>query len=159
MARIHFKTKLVKDGGYTFIYFPSSLLGTRKRIRVKGTINRHPFATSAQAWRNEAHLITVNAEMRKRMGLVGGEDVQVELEPDPSPPPEIRIPPDFAKALRAKRGALAAFKAMAWSHRKEYVEAIEEAKKPETRARRIQQAIEMIAAKTDPFHPKERKRK
>ena len=55
-------------------------------------------------------------------------------------------PPDFAKALKANKAAYAAWDKMSYSHRKAYVEAIEETKKPETRARRIEQAVAALGA-------------
>ncbi|HWP38455.1 MAG TPA: YdeI/OmpD-associated family protein [Gemmatimonadales bacterium] len=61
------------------------------------------------------------------------------MKPRPLP-----LPRDFARALAARKGARAAFDKMPPSHKREYIEAIEEAKKPETRARRIAQAVQMI---------------
>jgi ribosomal protein S21 len=55
-----------------------------------------------------------------------------------------KIPPDFEKALRKTKGAYEKFIAMAPSHKREYIESILEAKKPETRQRRIEKAVEMI---------------
>jgi uncharacterized protein YdeI (YjbR/CyaY-like superfamily) len=60
--------------------------------------------------------------------------------------PPIAVPADFRAALRRTKGALAAFDAMPPSHKRAYLEAIEEAKKPDTRARRIAGAIPMILA-------------
>ncbi len=54
-------------------------------------------------------------------------------------------PPDFAAALRKNKAAGAAFKEFSYSHRKEYVEWITEAKRPETRAKRISTAVEWLA--------------
>lgn len=51
---------------------------------------------------------------------------------------------DIAKALEQHAGLEAFFNSMSFSHKKEYIEAIEEAKKPETRQRRIEQMIEMV---------------
>lgn len=59
---------------------------------------------------------------------------------------KVKVPADFAKALAARPAAEAKFAKMPPSHQREYVEAILEAKKPETRARRIAGAIEMIVA-------------
>lgn len=56
----------------------------------------------------------------------------------------VLIGDDFARALRANAKALAAFERMPPSHQREYAEAIAEAKKPETRERRILGAIRMI---------------
>jgi hypothetical protein len=61
-------------------------------------------------------------------------------------PPTVEAPADLAKALAKSDAARALWEAMAYSHRKEYVGWIEEAKKAETRARRVDKAIEMMAA-------------
>ena len=57
----------------------------------------------------------------------------------------VTVPPDFAKALKAA-GLRSTFDALAYSHRKEHVRLIEEAKKPETRQRRIEAAVAKIGA-------------
>lgn len=61
----------------------------------------------------------------------------------PKPPPV--APPDLAAALKQNRKAQATFDAFAPSHKREYVEWITEAKRPETRARRLAQAVEWMA--------------
>ena len=70
------------------------------------------------------------------------------LKPKPAartPKPELPIPPEFAAALDANPAAKAALAAFAPSHRREYVEWISEAKRSETRDRRIAQAIEQLS--------------
>ena len=62
-----------------------------------------------------------------------------------APRPEIPLPDDFAAALAAKQGSRATFDGFATSHRREYLEWITEAKRPETRAKRIAQAAEWIS--------------
>ena len=59
--------------------------------------------------------------------------------------PEPKVPPDLKRALGRNPRARSAFDAFPPSHRREYVEWIEEAKRPETRARRIATAVEWIA--------------
>jgi len=56
----------------------------------------------------------------------------------------VEVPPDFQEALKADRAAKTRFDSLPYSHRKEHVKAIEEAKKPETRQRRIDKALEML---------------
>lgn len=58
---------------------------------------------------------------------------------------EVLVPADFKKALKTHRAAADHFESMSNSHRREYVEWIEEAKKPETRARRLAQALAQLA--------------
>jgi uncharacterized protein YdeI (YjbR/CyaY-like superfamily) len=60
------------------------------------------------------------------------------------PARNVEVPEEFALALKADPKALAAFEAMPPSHQREYVGAIVEAKKPETKQRRIESAISMI---------------
>lgn len=69
--------------------------------------------------------------------------VRVRLELDAAPR-EVATPDDLAQALRRIRGAMAAWERLSYTHRREHVEAIEQAKKPETRARRIARAVEMV---------------
>jgi uncharacterized protein YdeI (YjbR/CyaY-like superfamily) len=61
-----------------------------------------------------------------------------------APKPELPIPPEFAAAVEANPQAKAALEAFAPSHRREYLEWIGEAKRPETQAKRIAQAIEWL---------------
>jgi uncharacterized protein YdeI (YjbR/CyaY-like superfamily) len=70
--------------------------------------------------------------------------VEVTLELDTAPR-EVDLPKDFAAALK-KAGARAAFDKLAFTHRKEHVRSIEEAKAPETRARRIEKSVAMVLA-------------
>jgi uncharacterized protein YdeI (YjbR/CyaY-like superfamily) len=58
----------------------------------------------------------------------------------------VDVPEDLARALRADPALLAAFERMPPSHQREYVAWVEEAKRPETRARRIAQAAERVRA-------------
>jgi uncharacterized protein YdeI (YjbR/CyaY-like superfamily) len=60
---------------------------------------------------------------------------------------EVKPPADFVKALKARRLAWERWQALSFSHQREYVEAIEEARKAETRARRIEGAVKTIAAR------------
>lgn len=73
-------------------------------------------------------------------------DAGVKLPRNTTVRKTVPVPPDFAKALRAKPKALAAFDAFSPSHRREYLEWIVEAKRPETREKRIATALEWLAA-------------
>jgi len=70
-------------------------------------------------------------------------DVTLELDADER---KVDPPADFADALRAQPPAWERWCDLSYSHQREHVEAIEEAKKPETRARRIETAVKAIAA-------------
>jgi uncharacterized protein YdeI (YjbR/CyaY-like superfamily) len=81
--------------------------------------------------------------------VTAGETVTVTLELD-AEPRTVDVPADLARALKAA-GARDAFERLAPSHRKEHVRAIEEAKRPETRAKRMAKTVE--AGKTPSYAP------
>lgn len=60
---------------------------------------------------------------------------------------EVKPPPDLVKALKANPPAWDSWRALSYTHQREHVEAILEAKKPETRQRRVHRAVKMIAAR------------
>ena len=82
---------------------------------------------------------------RAAAGINAGDHIVVTIEKD-NEVRTVSVPKDLADAL-AKKNLTDAFGAMSYTHRKEHVRAIEEAKAPETRIRRIQKSVEMIAAK------------
>ena len=90
--------------------------------------------------------LPVNKALREGVKAKAGDTVSVVLERD-NEPRTVTPPPDFAHALKANRVALAGWEKLSYSHRKEYVGAIEEARKPETRVPRIQKAIEELTVK------------
>lgn len=107
-------------------------------IAYRGTTYR----TSVSIYRGQ-WMTVVNKGMREG-GLEPGRSYTVDITLDAAER-TVEVPPDFAKALKAA-GLRAAFDALAYTHRKEYVRAIVEAKKPETRQRRIDAAVDKIGA-------------
>lgn len=81
--------------------------------------------------------------LKARMKAIEAGPKPSSTRKPPTPPPD--VPDDLAKALKKSAAAAATFKAFAPSHQREYVEWITSAKQEETRARRIDQAIEMMA--------------
>jgi uncharacterized protein YdeI (YjbR/CyaY-like superfamily) len=88
-------------------------------------------------------LPVVNRPAQAGAGVGAGDAVEVELELD-TEERTVEVADDLPPPSR--RAARAAFDAMSLSHRREYVEWVEEAKRAETRERRIPQAVERIAA-------------
>ena len=81
--------------------------------------------------------------IRKAMAL-NESGTTVKREPK-TPKPAIRVPPDFAAAMKKNRKAAATFDAFSPSHRREYLEWITGAKTDATRQRRLDQAIEWLS--------------
>jgi len=102
-------------------------------ITYRGTTYRTSIALYRGQW-----MTVINKEMRDG-GLVPGHDYTVDLSLDTSER-IVEVPADFANALRAA-GVRKAFDALSYSRRREQVQLIEAAKKPETRQRRIEAAI------------------
>jgi|688.fasta_scaffold1315474_2 hypothetical protein len=102
-------------------------------ITYRGTTYRTSIALYRGQW-----MTVINKEMREG-GLVPGHDYTVDLSLDTSER-IVEVPADFAKAMRAA-GVRKAFDALSYSRRREQVQLIEAAKKPETRQRRIEAAL------------------
>jgi hypothetical protein len=139
-------TKLqTPEKGWSGLAVPSEFLGLRRRAWLRGTINGSGFWVSAQPMSDGNHWVTINREMRAEMDLVGDEDVEVEFTLADGPP-QLEVPADLRKALDANPPAGAVFDQMSHNHRKEYLRWIREAKRTETRSRRIATTVEEILA-------------
>ena len=119
--------------------------GGRNRVPVRGTINGAPFRTSVFRMGGDCHFMVVNRQLRAAAGVKGGETVPVTMERDDATR-VIEPPADFARARKGNKDAQATWDKLSYTHRREHVEQIEEAKKPETRLRRIEKSIELLAA-------------
>jgi len=118
--------------------------GTRGRVPVRGMLNGAPFRGSLFPMGGR-HIFVVNRKLREASGVRGGETVPVSLERD-TEPRVVTPPADFARALKANREAQAAWDGLSYTHRREHVEHVEEAKRPETRLRRIEKSVALLAA-------------
>jgi hypothetical protein len=116
-------------------------LGAGKRPPVKVTINGYTWRNTIAVYGGR-YMLGVAAEHRIGAGVAAGDILQVTVELD-AKPRTVDVPADLAKALKAA-GATAAFERLSFTNRKEHVRAVEEAKKPETRARRIAKAVEQV---------------
>ncbi|BCL12503.1 YdeI/OmpD-associated family protein [Micromonospora sagamiensis] len=114
-------------------------LGGGARPPVTITINGHSWKSRVAIMRGR-HLLGLSTANRQAAGVAIGGEVEVELMLDNEPRVVVE-PADFARALDADPAARAAYDKLAYSHKREHVRAIEGAKKPQTRQRRIAQAI------------------
>ena len=115
-----------------------------KRPPVKVTINGYSYRNTIAVMGGK-YMVGIAAEHREKSGVKGGDKIEVTLDLDTAPR-EVEVPKDLAAALKKAR-ALQGFEQLSFTHRKEHVRAIEEAKAPETRARRIEKAVAMVLAK------------
>lgn len=117
-------------------------LGSGKRPAVMVTIAGHTYRTTV-AVMGGRFLIPLSAENQAAAGVAAGEQVDVSIELD-AEQREVAVPADLAAALAQDEQASRFFAALAYSHRKEWVRWIEEAKRPETRGTRISTTVESL---------------
>jgi hypothetical protein len=119
-------------------------LGSGNRPPVTVTIGGHTYRTTV-ARMGGRFLIGLNAENRTAAGVAAGDEVDVGIELD-AEPREVEVPADLAEALAHDDVARANFDGMSYTHRKEWVRWIEEAKKAETRATRLAKTVGSLHA-------------
>lgn len=144
---ITFHTTILQTGKNTAgIHVPDEIieqLGAGKRPLVRVTLNQYTYR-SAVAVMDGKYMISFSAEHRKAAGVQGGDEADVTLEVDLEPR-TVEMPKDLEEAL-TNANLLDAFERSAPSMKKEYVRQVEEAKTPETRARRITKIVEKLSA-------------
>jgi hypothetical protein len=117
-------------------------LGSGKKPKVKVTLNGYTYRSTVAVY-GDAYMLPLAQEHRKAAGVKGGDQVDVTLELD-TEPRTVEVPPDLAAALAKKPGSRAAFDALSYTLRKEHARAVEDAKTPETRNRRIANIVEKL---------------
>ena len=120
---------------------PESVFG-KLRAPVRVTLNGYTYRSTIAAMGGPP-CIPLRKSNREAAGLQGGETIEVRLDLD-TEKREVKPPADFVKALKAVPRAWERWRELSYSHRREHVEAIEGAKKPETRARRIEASVQTI---------------
>jgi hypothetical protein len=115
-----------------------------KRFPVVASINGYRWRTTVTRMKGE-FLVGLNREVREGAGVQAGDTVTMALELDTAPR-DVKVPEALAQALAADSEARTAFDGLAFTHRKEFARWIAEAKREETRARRLEQALEMLRA-------------
>ncbi len=121
-------------------------IGAKHMSRVSGTLNGRQFrsnlVTMGGAWFLGVHKANVDAA-----GLASGDTVTVVMTLDTAARGDDKEPEILAEALEHDALAAATWKHLAPSHRREYVGYIKEAKRPETRARRVKRTIDELAGR------------
>ena len=151
MAGKTFKSKLNSEGpggAWTFMKIPfnvEKVWGTRARLSVQGSINGFAFRSSIFPMGDDTHSMMVNKQMQAGAAAKAGDTVKVTMAPDTAPR-VVAVPVELKQAFARNKAAQAAFEKMPYSHKKEYVEYIVEAKQAETRARRVAKALPMMVA-------------
>lgn len=112
--------------------------GRKSRVPVVATINGYSYRSSLSPM-GGCHLLPVAAPVRAGARVAGGDRVTLTLRED-TEQRTVDVPAELAAALK-KAGVRAVFDAMAFTHRKEWVLAVQDAKRPETRAKRVADCV------------------
>jgi Bacteriocin-protection, YdeI or OmpD-Associated/Domain of unknown function (DUF1905) len=120
-------------------------LGGRGRIPVQASFNGVPYRGSIVRMGGVMMLGVTKAVMAET-GAEPGDVLDVVVENDEAPR-EVEVPQELTKALKRNRAAAAVWDGLSFSHRREYVGYIVEAKKEETRARRVAKTIRELAGR------------
>jgi hypothetical protein len=146
MPTIRFRSVIeAATGGGAAARIPPDLgaeLGGMKQMRVTGSLNGMPIRTSTMPYRGGFY-VGIHKASREVAGVDIGDEVELELTRDESPR-VLQLAPALEAALEAEPALRARFEALPFSRRRELADPIREAKKPETRAARLQKALSIL---------------
>lgn len=146
MKTYRFLAKIeASGGGGAYILFPFDVekeFGTKGKVPVKAEFNGIPYSGSLIKYGNPLHMLGVPKVIREQAGAGPGDTIDVELWKDEQPR-TVEVPAPLKRAMK-KAGVTPIFDGLSYTHRREYCRWIADAKKEETRLRRIEQALEML---------------
>jgi hypothetical protein len=141
-----FNAVVQKEGAFTFVAIPFSpreVWGARPRFHVTGTINGSAVR-GCLGVQGTAYFLRLGAAWARDTGIGPGAQVTVSLALEG--PQEANLAQDIAAALAANAAAKTFFDGLPTFYRKNFMRWIDSAKRPETRAKRIQDMIALLAA-------------
>lgn len=147
MAEKHSFTAVIQNagGGGAFVEVPFDVekaFGSKKP-KVKATIDGIPYRGTLVRMGSERHLLLILKSIREQAGKTFGDDVHLTIEADTAPR-VVEIPAELKQAFKTEKEAKGFFEKLSYSHQKEYVAWINDAKKEETRQARALKTIEML---------------
>jgi hypothetical protein len=147
MPKKHTFTAVIQNagGGGAFVDVPFDVEKAfgAKKPRVKAIIEGVPYRGLLTRMGGPNHILIVLKGIREQIGKTFGDEVKITVELDAAPR-VIDIPKDLMKELKKDKNAKAFFDKLSYTHRREYVMWINEAKRDETRQKRILKTIEML---------------
>lgn len=141
-----FKSVVRKSGSRVFIalpFNPNDVWGIKQRHHISGTVSGHGVRGSLGSDGTQ-YFLPLGAAWRRDCGIDVGDTVEVVISPEG--PQSEALSSDVLAALEAEPQAKAFFESLATFYRNTYIKWIESAKKPETRATRIKEMIQLLKA-------------
>ena len=135
---------LHRDGAMCIIPVPFDPKAVFGKVRVPVKVTLHSYSFRSTIFSMERGIfIPLRASHREAAGLEGTETLPVKIELDTAER-TVTVPPDLRRALAQRKMLLQRWESLSYTHRREHVEAVTGAKKPETRARRIARVLETL---------------
>lgn len=142
-------TGIILDAGSSggaYLEFPfntQEIFGTNNRIPVRINFNGEPYRGSLVRMGTDCHIVPILKSIREKLGKEIGDSVDVEVFLDEEPR-LVDVPQDVQMALEENPKAKEKFSSLSFSHQREYILWINDAKKEETRMRRIGKFIALL---------------
>ena len=150
LSQTHKFRAIIEDAGnggaYVSIPFDVEAAFGKKRVKVVATIEGMPYRGSLVRMGTTCHILGIRKDIRKQICSGIGDEIEVTVVED-TEERMVVVPANLAAALEESTEAKANFDKLSYSHQKEYVNWIEEAKHAETRMTRIEQTITQPANK------------
>lgn len=151
MKTYRFKALIKKhpgiDGAYIeFPYNVETEFGSKGQVKVLATFDGVAYRGSLVKMGGDCHWIGITQAIRKQIAKNPGDTVEVNITKDDAVR-TIEIPEDFKTLLQKNTEILNFFNKLSYTHQREYVNWINDAKKEETRVRRMEKTIEMLREK------------
>jgi len=147
MIKKHTFTAAIQNagGGGAFVEIPFDVEAAfgSKKPKVKAVIDGISYRGTLVRMGTECHLLLILKSIREQIGKTFGEKVKITVEPDIEPR-LIDVPTELKKAFKSEKEAKAFFDKLSYTHQREYVQWINEAKREETRQARLHKTIEML---------------
>jgi len=147
MSAKSFRAKLGADGRPLFVEVPFDVKSEFGKARppVKAIVNGHNYRSRISVYSGKYYL-PVRTERREAAGMKAGDMVDVTITLDTAVR-RVAIPPALAAAFKKSGAAREQWDKLSYTSKKEHADYLRQAKKPETRARRLQNVLKMLAAK------------
>lgn len=146
-GKIKFSAPIIDPGGGgAYVEFPfdtQELFGTSGRIPINVRFDGEPYRGTMLRYGTEKHIIIVVKKIREKIGKQISDLVNVQVELDDKNR-EVSIPEDVQSSFSQNQTALEKFQKLSYTHQKEYLDWIEDAKRAETRENRIKKMIDRL---------------
>ena len=147
MTKKHtFKATIQNAGGggaYVEVPFDVEKAFGAKKPKINAVFEGVPYRGTLVRMGTEHHVLIILKDIREKIGKTFGDQVKITVEPD-TEPRVIEVPAGLKKAFKTEKAAKVFFDELSYTHQREYVMWINEAKREETRQSRILKAIEML---------------